>query len=888
MGLGTDYIIKYLADTKDAVKGANDLERLNSQIASTIGKQYATATRIIGTDLQKISTKPITINGQEAIQTLQQVGTVAKTADGSFVQFTQTQKLVNGQLVNTTGSMKDVTNQFVKTNLEAIKGNKVFSNFADNVKQLAGRAILTIPIWIALRSAIMGTIQSFQDGIKNIFEFDRALQKVKRNMSGSTEEIEKNFATLRQEILRTSLTYGISTERIAEAIKKFASLGFSFEDSLAGGIESTKLATVLFGDAAETADSFARSLNLLIDRSEGAASAQKQMAEIFALVAELEKTNQFEINEANESLKNFAGTAKSFGLSARETIIILSTLGTNLLEGAKGGTLASTAFQQLVGNLHKVSTVLGLEINPESERMFDIFKKVISAIEELSKKDIVGATAAITELFGGVKGAKPVRALISDLGRLRDNLNVRADVDEYNKAVENMTKQPFKQIEIFHNLNKEIGKAFVTGVIGADNFDGALIKINHTLDAIRKNAENFGTAIRESFTISPITRTLKLPFDIITNTENIKSDINKQITSALKGELVPQDLSKLLSSLIKAQTLNIDIGIGDASITTAINDIKKQLLNTNKNIITSTSKINNEEQRAISITLNKNKLLTLEDTLKKQLSASGKSQLEIEKQILDLRNASGLFLQTELQLQKDLVEQTAALEEIELKRSRARGLIDNQLELLRIQGATDLQITKTRIELEKIYGINQSNADLLRNELELNKEITKEKLNQNKVSSLSMKLYDIAQTKGVEVAKLLAEALSGGLAISTSSLTSFSKNGYNFGDGQYLHELLSEFFPDFLKQLKAEEYFYRGEGQYIPIQERATIQNLKPLDLASVKLPDINTQIGNITVEIKKLFKDEDTSKQIVEAMVDAIRNNPIIETAINEKIDSF
>jgi len=36
------------------------------------------------------------------------------------------------------------------------------------------------------------------------------------------------------------------------------------------------------------------------------------------------------------------------------------------------------------------------------------------------------------------------------------------------------------------------------------------------------------------------------------------------------------------------------------------------------------------------------------------------------------------------------------------------------------------------------------------------------------------------------------------------------------------------------------------------------------------------------------MFKQEDTAKQILDALLEAIRTNPIIEDAINEKIESY
>ena len=48
MALGTDYIIRYLSDISGAVKGAQQIETLNSQMGKSIQEKYGQAVRSIG------------------------------------------------------------------------------------------------------------------------------------------------------------------------------------------------------------------------------------------------------------------------------------------------------------------------------------------------------------------------------------------------------------------------------------------------------------------------------------------------------------------------------------------------------------------------------------------------------------------------------------------------------------------------------------------------------------------------------------------------------------------------------------------------------------------------------------------------------------------------
>lgn len=67
-----------------------------------------------------------------------------------------------------------------------------------------------------------------------------------------------------------------------------------------------------------------------------------------------------------------------------------------------------------------------------------------------------------------------------------------------------------------------------------------------------------------------------------------------------------------------------------------------------------------------------------------------------------------------------------AIERQNIERTTLDSLLDIQLELLDIQGASELQVIQTRIELEKKLGIEMSGIEAIRQQLELQKAITEE------------------------------------------------------------------------------------------------------------------------------------------------------------------
>lgn len=875
MALGTDYIIKYLSDISGAVQGAKQLESINSTLAFDIQKKYGQAIRVIGQIPSQIKEIPIKVNGKDAIKAIETVGQVVQTTDGSFLQFTKTTTQLTGKMATTVVSVKNVSDEFIKGNLEAAKGGKIFTNFADNVKQLAGRALLTIPIWIALRAAIMGFFSGISGGIKDLIAFDLSLQKIRNNLQGTPEEVAVAFKKIRASITEASKASGISTEELAGAVKQFATLGFSANESLQGALGASKLAIALFGDASETAGAFARALNILIDRSAGAKTAVDQMNEAFALTSQLEETNNFEIKNVTEALDKFAGTAAGVGLTMNQTLAILAALGTAGRQGSEGATLLSTSFNQLLSNLPKISQSLGL-VTISGESTFNTFRRIIDEITRLNNTPggQNAAIQAISDIFGGARGIKIVQSLVAVKDILDKNIATLPSFAALNQKAQRTLETESGQAKALGNDLKEMGKSFITAIAGTEDFTKALIKLREVTQATSAGL-NTTAATFSTFFGNLLTPNKMFSDAFSKGLDNLDKKARQQfaqLNDALRGQLAVPDLEILIGKL------KANIKPGDLNIERVIEVLQGQLKKQIEAGVTVKPKIevapvvSFQKQQEIAKAILKFKLseLKLNNATNAELLAGTEiytGQLGIVEELIDK-------IKRRLDVEEAINEENKNLSNIQKS-----GLIENQLEFLQLQGATALQIVQQRIELEKMYNINQTREDFLRNELELNKEITKEKQNQNKVSSDSVKLFEIAQKFGIQAATTVSGFLSGKVP-----LTAFEQGGRESD----LLPVLKEFFSSQLEQAQAAKFFFEGAGKNIPIPERQAVQEFQPLPLETIKLPPLNTTIGNINVEIKKLFKQEDSAKLILDSILEAIKNNPQIENAINEKIDEF
>jgi TP901 family phage tail tape measure protein len=867
MALGSEYIIKYVSDISGALTGAKQLEAVNANIAKTIGSDYAKATRILGTDLQKISSTPIKINGQEAIKTLQEIGTVVQMADGSFAQFTQKQTLVNGVLTNTTGSLKNVNNQFIKTNLEAEKGNKVFTNLTDNVKQLAGRALLTIPIWIALRGAIMGVFQGIQGGIKDLIEFDLALQKIRNNLQGTPQQVSADFKKMRAVITETSKATGISAVDIAGAVKQFATLGFSAKESLEGAQGATKLSIALFGDASETAGAFARALNIMIDRSQGAKSAADQMNEAFALTSQLEETNNFEIRNVTEALDKFAGTAAGVGLTMNQTLQILAALGTAGRQGSEGATLLSTAFNTLLTNIPKLSQNLGIVVGA-GDATFDTFQKIINKVTELSNTPggQSAAIAAISDVFGGARGIKIVQSLIAVKDILDKNIATIPSFTALQEKAQRTMETESKQVQVLGNNLTEIGKSFIRAVLGSDDMTKALIKLNDIVTKLGTGLNGLGTVLHAVFSnlgliagaafligwqkakVGQLLLTsmkasaislesagtfLSFAFSrgFLTGCKFLGKFAATSIVTGFTGVNLVGALGKIIAGVFSAPAV-IAMVAGKMIIDAFFDGWEKRINEKNNKI----NELSDTIVNGLKGQLSNIDLTTLIEKLTVELPKDkvdlikakeiGALRAQLQKQVQAGIDSETIKLQPQIDVspilsieESNKIKQELITKELDEQQNIAKLILNNKLDELKTNGASNVQLAQAKILGTAQLGIEEDKVSLLGQQLDLEKAIQEEKRLQNKLGSDSLKLFDIAQSDGVETAKKIGEVLSG-----NTSFQDFVRRG-----GKEL-EIFKTQFADTFKQQQAEQFF-KGErvsqlptlrrGDTIAIQEEA-------------------------------------------------------------------
>ena len=797
-------VISYRANINDIQRQLKLLQKLNLLTAKKFGKDFTKGATVVKNELIKIKTvaKGIKLPLGGTTKQIKQFATVIKGA--------------NGQLITVRRSVAG-TGKNIKVFAGTVsRGATVTRTFGQNLTTLAKRASLTIPLWFALRQGIGSVFRTIKEGLSAIVTFDRALQKARRNLQGSAEDIERNFGVLQKEVTKLSIETGRSVEDITNAFQKFATVGFDFETSLAGANSATKLSILLFGDAEETANAFARSMRVLADTSAGAKPVGEQLNDVMALTAELWKTNAFELNELTASLEKFAPVAKTAGFSASETVKVLSALSTAGIRAGRGGRLLRTSIVRLVTSTDKLASSLGIKVNPEVDRTFDVFLRTLDVLAKTRKETgkVAPEFEKVVKSIFGLRSSDAIKGLIALRKNLQQVLEVTGDVSNFNKEFEEVNKTVFQLVAQFRNLNKEIGKAFVIGLVGGEDFRDSLEELVELQTKILKNAITIGKALR----------------------------ISAKITFGITGGEFAEDIEKVILRLSDniGETFEEINEKGQSFFTKLVKGINGQL-----------SRI--ELERLISEVEAKIKIDQGEFEISDEVLERARELLQ--EQFEDLEP-----IEPKIKVNLGSIEITT-----EQQNKLIQALIKDQLERLRLQGATESQLLKIEDRLRRQFDVNDDILDQKKRELDIERKINEEQRLRTQLSSESVKLFRIAKEEGIETAKAIGEVLSGQRDFNT-----FLKIG-----GKDV-EVFKKSFADIFEQQQALRFF-RGNiitgqpslrgGARIPIQEQIVQRDITPtratidFQLAKARLglkesTDQNkTAIQQNTVSIQSLIK---------------------------------
>ena len=501
------YIAKQqgLADTK---KKLEELEKQTQKTAHTsrdLGKQSSDLKN--KQDLLKSSAGHLAREQKEVTNILGKntrilSQSVLETKKGLRIttSYTNGQRILTRTLDFTGEKMKEVATSTRMTGQELKNLAPLTEQFVLALKRVA----IVLPVWFAARQVIMAFTQTIQEGIKYLYDFNKAFTKASLvvhtadSLSKVTEKLRKDFTVLAKEV-------GESGTEIAKAFYRFGTLGIEQTKAWAGASASIRQAIATYGDMDAIARANALAISLLGDTLERNLTIQEKMNLLAAKQVVLWRTNLLESTEFAGAIERFLPTAKIFNLTIDQTIALLASLHSAGIRSTRAGRLLSTSFLKFAENLDKVAENLGIIVK-EGDDFFTSFTKVLSVLSEIYKETHGRLNPALNrlfkEIFGGIRSRQVANALVSLNDVLKKNFETintmgGTAIDKMQKLNELFNEQYnvvidsySKLVDKMHQLRREIGEEFIKGFLktltGTTDERDAIKEVNKSLENILK------------------------------------------------------------------------------------------------------------------------------------------------------------------------------------------------------------------------------------------------------------------------------------------------------------------------------------------------------------------------------------------------------------------
>ena len=281
--------------------------------------QKAGATQALNTmgelaQASKVSKEQMSLLNMAMAKSGTQLGQIAKVSDEVATGFgrgaergqkySATVTELGGKQFKLNMVMKDGANGLIATSasLQEVGKSSIFAGI--NLGALIGRALLTIPVWLALRAAVTGLIQGFKASMEVWKEVESAMAEI----AIASELTKAQLKSLQAVVITLATVYGTSLKDMLGAAKLFAQQGLSVEDT----IQMTRSAAIGAQVLGQTVTEVAEELTAAMRAYNLSASDSMMIVDQWMMV---QKKFAVTAKDLGEGFKTAGASAATFGIS---------------------------------------------------------------------------------------------------------------------------------------------------------------------------------------------------------------------------------------------------------------------------------------------------------------------------------------------------------------------------------------------------------------------------------------------------------------------------------------------------------------------------------------------------------------------------------------------
>ena len=448
--------------------------------------------------------------------------------------------------------------QQIKTQMAGVsEPTKQVTSGMNDLEKAFRRALIVAPVWMAAREAIKQTIAFVQEGIQYYVDTEKAILNVQSAIQtlggvGSTtiSELTSRFHDLSVE---TGLAEAAVANIFAEMTRVLGNTTTAWNATSA----AVRLHEATGADAAKIAETLGMLYKANGETLNKAATETQRFRDLQIMLYEAQAKTPGGIEKLNANLLAGIPIMTSANISIEDFIKLNQAMAAS---GIQSGQALKTGLTKIITNLAEVSNEMGLTFSKNTPTM-TVFMTVMDKLGAAMKTGAQGNVGqVIKDIFGGVRGGQ-IAAIAKDIDTLKQSMNTPL-VNErstylYNQQIKAVEESVPHQIELFGNLKKQAGEAFITGILGGHNMAEAMQNANAIMEGSIIKVQALGVAFNQigkgigfytSLGTAPFVEAAK------TQTKEAKDqyDLETRILMALKGQLSVDDMMTMTGEIQNA------------------------------------------------------------------------------------------------------------------------------------------------------------------------------------------------------------------------------------------------------------------------------------------------------------------------------------------------
>lgn len=351
--------------------------------------------------------------------------TAGLSSSARLIDLSSNQLIKNGQAVLRTTAIFEDNGKRIKTIFDSTgqSTQKVSQSFqhmsassqslGQNLRELVRRAGLVIPVWLILRSAIVGVLNVIRDSIKFLIDWEFQMAQIRIVSNNTQEEIQN----LSRSLLTLSRNLGISNKDIGEGAKLYVQQGLAIKEIIPLMDATAKLSLL-------TGRTITQSVEDLTAILKAYKLESTEAINVVDALTNVELVHAVTTADLTEALKQVASTAATTGVSLSSLIGFVTAIKSETRDTAnRVGLSLRTMFARLsTSSAEAIQTLTGVpffldETGKATTKVTPVMRNLDSIITELAFvfKTLTNAEQAqVAQLVGGTHRLNQAFALFNN------------------------------------------------------------------------------------------------------------------------------------------------------------------------------------------------------------------------------------------------------------------------------------------------------------------------------------------------------------------------------------------------------------------------------------------------------------------------------------------